>query len=79
MLAVHWSSLNAAGRRVFTANLNVDYRRPLPAETRVCVRASVVRVDRRKLFIDADVVDSASGVVFAEAHVLYLVEAPAAA
>ncbi len=79
MLAVHWSAANASSRRVFTANLSVDYRRPLPAGTRVAVHAKIAKIERRKLFIEAQVVEwspsaQAAGAI-AEARVLYLVEA----
>jgi len=38
----------ASGRNGFTANLSVDYRKPLPAGTDVCVRASIDRVETSK-------------------------------
>lgn len=78
MLAVHWAGAHAAGRRVFTANLNINYRRPVLAGTRVAVACAIDRVDRRKLFISATVADAddAGAAALADANVLYLVEAP---
>jgi thioesterase superfamily protein 4 len=74
MLAVRWAAANANARRVFTANLNVNYRRPLPSGSPIAVQAQIERIDRRKLYIEAVLVHAETNVVYSDATALYIVE-----
>ncbi len=67
-----------------TANLNINYRRPIPANTYVLVRTRVTRVERRKIYLTASVEDgtaaltagaAAPPVVYADASALYVMMA----
>lgn len=63
----------------FTANLNVDYRRPLPAGTDVEIQCSVDRVEEgskgsKKVYIKAIVLNAESRAVHTEAVALFVVK-----
>ncbi|CAF0724436.1 unnamed protein product [Adineta ricciae] len=55
----------------FTANLNVDYKKPLLTPAWILVRAHVERVDGRKAYIHASV-ENGEDEIYAEAVVLYI-------
>eukprot|EP00897_Mesotaenium_endlicherianum_P007728 jgi/Mesen1/6984/ME000364S06161 len=57
----------------FTANLNVDYRKPFPAQHAGCLVAEVDTRDRRKVFLKAVLRDGPEGVLYAEAKALFIV------
>jgi acyl-coenzyme A thioesterase PaaI-like protein len=66
----------------FTANLSVDYRRPLAAGTDIVVRAAIERVEvsatsgAKKVFLVGSVCDAASpATVYTEARALFIVKA----
>ena len=66
----------------FTANLTVDYRRPLPPDTLVHVRAAVERTEMsssgrsKKVFLVGSLVDAADGRVYTDARALFIVKMP---
>lgn len=55
----------------FTANLNIDYKKPLLTPAWVLVRAHVERVDGRKAYIHASV-ENGEGETYAQAVLLYV-------
>lgn len=55
-----------------TANLNVDFRRPVPLERVVFVRAVTTRVEGRKAWVEGALCDAESGVVYVEAKGLFV-------
>ncbi|CAJ1930615.1 unnamed protein product [Cylindrotheca closterium] len=57
----------------FTANLNVDYRSPVPAGTRVRVVAQLESREGRKLFWKAQMTSLDQQVLYAEASSLYII------
>lgn len=66
----------------FTANLSVDYRRPLAAGTDIVVKAAIERVEvsassgAKKVFLVGSVCDAASpATVYTEARALFIVKA----
>ncbi len=54
-----------------TANLNVDYRAPIPVETTVTVTARVDRVEGKKTFV-VSTITLPDGIVAAEARGLFI-------
>jgi acyl-CoA thioesterase FadM len=58
---------------VFTARLEVDYKAPLPAESTVVCRAAVQSFEGRKLWLDAEVADPDSGLVYARSKSLFVI------
>jgi protein-tyrosine phosphatase/predicted thioesterase len=60
-----------AGRFGFTANLNVDFRAPVPTETTVTVTASVERIEGKKTYL-VSAVTLPDGAVAAEARGLFI-------
>eukprot|EP00466_Bigelowiella_natans_P007730 jgi/Bigna1/71344/fgenesh1_pg.15_\ len=54
-----------------TANLSIDYRRPIRPPTTLLAKAKFVRQERRKVYIAAHLEDS-SGKVYAEAKGLFI-------
>jgi acyl-coenzyme A thioesterase PaaI-like protein len=60
----------------FTANLTIDYRRPVPVGTRLRIVATVDSVEGRKVWMLAKLVDSSDPsddpTVFAEAKCLFI-------
>ncbi len=64
------------GTRVFTANLNVNYRRPMPHEAVYYVQAEAERLEKgKKLFMKAAIYD-ARGALIADATSLYILVKP---
>jgi acyl-coenzyme A thioesterase PaaI-like protein len=55
----------------FTANLNIDYVRPLLTPSWVLVRAHVERHENRKVFVHASV-ENGEGGIYAKAVVLFI-------
>ncbi|CAF1328969.1 unnamed protein product [Adineta steineri] len=55
----------------FTANLNIDYKKPLLVPSWVLVRAHVDRVEGRKAYINATV-ENGEGEIYAQAVVLFI-------
>ena len=56
-----------------TANLNVDYRAPVPAGTNVRISAQLERREGRKLFWKAQMTSIDKTVLYAEASSLYII------
>lgn len=56
----------------FTANLNIDYRAPLPAGREVQAHLKVTSVQGRKVHMTAVLFDPASGTVHAQARCLFI-------
>lgn len=56
----------------FTANLNLDYRAPLPAGTDVVAHLSVVGIQGSKVHMRAVLFDPATGTVHAQARCLFI-------
>ncbi|KAI8072328.1 HotDog domain-containing protein [Gongronella butleri] len=66
----------------FTANLNLDYRRPVKSDQWVLIRGKLDRVEGRKAFAYAAIEHIDDGTVFTEAKSLYIsprMDAPKAA
>lgn len=68
-----------SGTPGFTANLQVDYRKPVPIPSRLLLRCSIDNVDGRKMFISGKLTEAeigsngeGSGALFAEATSLFL-------
>ena len=59
-LAILYCGSNEKG--IFTANLTVDFRKPVPAPGMVLVRARIERREGRKIFAAADVIGVPYGV-----------------
>lgn len=57
----------------FTANLNVDYRAPVPAGTRVRIAAQLDKREGRKLFWRAKMTSLDQKILYAEASSLYII------
>lgn len=57
----------------FTANLNVDYRAPVPAGTRVRIDAQLESREGRKLFWKAQMTSLDQKILYAEATSLYII------
>lgn len=55
----------------FTANLNVDYVKPLKTPAWILVRAHVDRHEGRKVFI-AGTVENGEGVIYAKSMALFI-------
>jgi acyl-coenzyme A thioesterase PaaI-like protein len=56
-----------------TANLNIDFRAPVPANSRVVVRVCVSKQEGRKLYFSAQLTSLDSTVLYAEATSLYII------
>jgi len=65
------SAFSAVGP-CFTANLNVDYKVPLKAESWILLRSYVTRVEGRKAWIDTTVEDPAGSVIYAKGRALFI-------
>ncbi|KAG7351171.1 acyl-CoA thioesterase [Nitzschia inconspicua] len=66
-------------RHAVTANLNVDYRAPVPAGSQVRVAVQLERREGRKLFWKAQMTSMDQQVLYAEATSLYIIPREAAA
>ncbi|KAG7354259.1 acyl-CoA thioesterase [Nitzschia inconspicua] len=66
-------------RHAVTANLNVDYRAPVPAGSQVRVAVQLERREGRKLFWKAQMKSLDQQVLYAEATSLYIIPREAAA
>lgn len=62
---------------IFTANLRVDYKAPLPAGVPVVVCTTLDRVERRKLFMRSTVESLDGSTLFATAESLFIIARPA--
>ncbi|RKP34711.1 HotDog domain-containing protein, partial [Dimargaris cristalligena] len=60
------------GHSGFTANLNVDYRSPVPADIMVVLVISIDRVDGRKVFLKARMSSLDGKFTFLESTSLYI-------
>jgi acyl-coenzyme A thioesterase PaaI-like protein len=58
----------------FTANLNVNYRKPMPSNTTAVIKAHVTNVQGRKIFVNATW--ERDGQVFADATALFITPKP---
>jgi acyl-coenzyme A thioesterase PaaI-like protein len=56
-----------------TANLSVDYRAPVPADSRVLVRVRLSKQEGRKLYFTAQMTNLDGSVLYAEATSLYII------
>lgn len=57
---------------VFTARLEVDYKKPVPAGTRVVCIATVGTVEGRKIWVDSKLCDEPEGTVYATSKALFV-------
>lgn len=65
---------------IFTARLEVDYKKPLPAPCTVCCTARLLSVDGRKLWSSVELADRPGGTVYASGKALFVTpRQPAAA
>jgi acyl-CoA thioesterase FadM len=78
-LQAYWAWLAPTRGGGFTANLNVDYKAPLPARSWVCVMVDVVGIEGRKVRLSATLSDRPhdedGATVFATATCLFIVAA----
>ncbi|KAI9322211.1 HotDog domain-containing protein [Dichotomocladium elegans] len=63
---------NLPKRVGFTANLNIDYRNPLPADQWVVLRGRLDRVEGRKAFVEAWIESVDGETRYSEAKSLYI-------
>ena len=70
---------SAASKTLVTANLNIDYRRPVPEGTKVLVEVFLERWEGRKFFLRARMIDAerrtpdtGEEILYAEASSLYI-------
>ena len=68
-VAWFWSARGPA----FTANLNIDYKAPLPASSFVLITVTVEQEEGRKIWFKARVTDGPGGTLFLEARCLFVV------
>lgn len=68
VLGIHFMKAVGAG---FTASLTVDYRKPIPVQTTVVFRSTVVKREGRKVYLEARAED-AQGLLLAEARALFV-------
>ncbi|CAK4405138.1 unnamed protein product [Aphanomyces euteiches] len=66
-----WTAYWTTGRIGYTANLNVNYRRPLPVERPGIITAQFEKRDGRKLYMNARLEDN-DGQLYTEATTLFL-------
>ena len=66
--AAHFNATKLSG---FTANLSVDYRAPMPADSTLLARAWLEKVDGRKRWLKGTI-QGPDGVVYGEATALFL-------
>uniref|UniRef100_A0A383VFX8 Thioesterase domain-containing protein n=1 Tax=Tetradesmus obliquus TaxID=3088 RepID=A0A383VFX8_TETOB len=57
---------------VFTARLEVDYKKPLPAESTVLCTAQVDSLEGRKIWVAADLTDPLQQTVYASSRALFV-------
>jgi acyl-coenzyme A thioesterase PaaI-like protein len=55
----------------FTANLNVDYKKPLKAECWILLRSYVTRIEGRKAWIET-IVEDGDGIIYAKGTALFV-------
>ena len=60
-------------KMAFTANLNVDYRAPVPANSRVLIRVRLSKQEGRKVHFSAQMTNLDASVLYAEATTLYII------
>lgn len=65
------SVLNMDGVAMFTASMNVKFRKPLATPQVVTVTATLNRIEGRKVFLDVEV-KSGDGVVFATCEGMWM-------
>lgn len=56
----------------FTARLEVDYKKPLPAGSEVCCTARLISVEGRKIWASVQLADKPDGTVFAAGKALFV-------
>ncbi|KAF0700371.1 Aste57867_9076 [Aphanomyces stellatus] len=66
-----WTTYWTTGRIGYTANLNVNYRRPMPVERAGIITAEMEKIEGRKVYMKARLEDCEGG-VYTEATSLYL-------
>eukprot|EP00878_Enallax_costatus_P006060 GHUV01006356.1.p1 GENE.GHUV01006356.1~~GHUV01006356.1.p1 ORF type:complete len:260 (+),score=57.05 GHUV01006356.1:286-1065(+) len=57
---------------VFTARLEVDYKKPLPAESTIICSARVESCEGRKIWVSADITDPSRQTVYASSRALFV-------
>lgn len=57
----------------FTANINVNYRKPLPADLVACLHASLDKREGRKVYLKGSLRSAPDGDVFSEATALFII------
>ena len=68
-MAFHVMGVNLA----YTANLNINYRQPVMANTQVVVRVKCETREGRKLYFVAQMTSSDSSILYCEATSLYII------
>ncbi|EQC27835.1 hypothetical protein SDRG_14419 [Saprolegnia diclina VS20] len=71
-----WTMYWIMDKAGFTANLNVNFRKPLPAQTLAIVTTELERIEGRKVYLKAKVQD-AEGNTYTEATSLFIMPKPA--
>ncbi len=56
-----------------TANLSVDYRTPVQADSKVLIRVRLSRREGRKLYFSAQMTNHDASILYAEATTLYII------
>lgn len=69
--AGHWGHLDLE-HGVFTARLEVDYKKPLPAESTIICTARVESCEGRKIWVVADITDPSRQTVYASSRALFV-------
>ncbi|GJP30178.1 hypothetical protein CLOM_g22946 [Closterium sp. NIES-68] len=57
----------------FTANININYRKPLPADMVACLQASLERREGRKVYLKGSLRSAPDGDIFSEATALFII------
>ena len=57
----------------FTANLNVNYRSPLPASTQTIMKIKLKQIDGRKVFLEGTLTSQDGKTLYCEATALYII------
>lgn len=65
------ANMNHDDRHTFTANLSVDYRKPIPAPGVVLCRSWIKKVEGRKRYVRCTL-EGPSGVLYVDANALFL-------
>jgi acyl-coenzyme A thioesterase PaaI-like protein len=69
--AGRWNHLDLE-HGVFTARLEVDYKKPLPAESTIICTARIESCEGRKIWVTADITDPSRQTVYASSRALFV-------